>query len=614
LVTYVLPPPLALRPEAHLEEPSWQIVLTDAFLRGAQFGRDLIYTYGPWGFLDIPRGDPRIYPWLFSGRLLFTLALALGASLIAHRGISRPSRRLVFLSAILFLADPILVLPMILFAITLPSRSEKEEAAHPIIHLVAVASALTMWTKFTGFVVVAALAAVLAVEDLRKRRLPVVSLEILASALAFWLVARQSLYNLPAFLRGAFSIASSYSAEMFLPGPAGVVVLVFVLLLIAAIPAAAYVWPRMSWRDWPSLSWTVLVIGLELKEAFVRFDSFHFRMGIIDALLPSVLILLCRAGLFDTEVPRAPRIRVLTEACAAGVVFLCAALTALAFTTPAGSERVRTLVDGLHAVTRLATGHSLSQDYRQQLAEFRRVRPLQDVHGTAAFFPNEQAMLYGNNMAVHLPPLPQAFSAYNAYLSGRNAAFYRGPNRPDFVFFAVAPFDERYPSTSDALSWLALMDCYKPADSPGETLVLRAIPCAPSALEVVQTTTTRAGETVTMNVPGGEAVWVQIDIRMNWIGSIVAALTRSPLTELTVGTIEGKRTFRISTGVAHNGFLLSPLIVDPAAFGRLLTHREIDPYHQVRDLMIVQSGFARRFYEPVIVVRVYRIVNTSFHA
>lgn len=47
LITYVLPPPLPIRAVDDLLDLSWQIIFTDGFLRAAQFGRDIVYTYGP---------------------------------------------------------------------------------------------------------------------------------------------------------------------------------------------------------------------------------------------------------------------------------------------------------------------------------------------------------------------------------------------------------------------------------------------------------------------------------------------------------------------------------------------------------------------------------------
>src|SRR5215469_14339254 len=74
LVFYVLPPPLPIHADKGLVEPSWHVILTNAFLAGAHFGRDVIYTYGPWGFVEVAQGDPRIYPWLVGARLLIALA------------------------------------------------------------------------------------------------------------------------------------------------------------------------------------------------------------------------------------------------------------------------------------------------------------------------------------------------------------------------------------------------------------------------------------------------------------------------------------------------------------------------------------------------------------
>jgi hypothetical protein len=611
LVTYVLPPPLPIRPEAYLVEPSWQLVLTEGFLRGAQFGRDIIYTYGPWGFVDIPRGNPRIYPWLLGARLLIALAFVLGVSLIATRKIRRPAGRFLFVVGIALLSDPVSVLPMILLAAVLCADRERDRAASPIIHIMAIACALTMWIKFTSFVIVGALAAALAVQDLMRRRRPVISVEILAAALAFWLLARQSLLGLPSFLHGALSAAGSYSAEMFLPGPYAELGLVVILILATAAPAAALFYYDRPWYLWPTLSWVALLFFLQLKEAFVRYDPFHIWMGIINALLPCALILVCATGSFNPETSRPPAMRILTRACAAWVVLLSVMFTGMEIRTAAGFERYQALLQNLGGVRRLVAGGSLAADYQAQLERFRHQAPLQKVSGTAEVFPDSQALLYGNGLQARLPPVPQSFGAYNSYLSGQNASFFRGANRPDFVFFEIAPIDTRYPSSADALSWLALMDCYRPSGNSGPYLVLRAAACEDASLDLITETKTRAGQSVAVPAGDGYAVWAQIDLRLNYAGSIVAALARPPQTRLAIHTGTGSGVFSISAETARTGFLLSPLLLDSTAFGRLLAEgkaeERIDPRTEVRDLAIVEPGLAPRFYESAIGVRLYKI-------
>jgi hypothetical protein len=603
LIVYVLPPPLPIRPEAHLFESSWHIVLTDAFLRGAQFGRDIVYTYGPWGFVENPQGDPRIYPWLLGARLLIALAFVLGTTLIAVRRIRHLAARFLFIAWIALLSDPVYVLPVILLAVASFSDRERDRMVTPVVHLLAIACALTMWIKFTSFVTVGALAAALAAQemikrDVIKRRRPLIPLEILAAALGFWLLAGQSLSGLPSFLHGALSTALSYSAEMFLPGPYAELGLVAALLLAIAIPAAVIY--RKLWPLWPSLGWVVLLFFLQLKETFVRYDPFHVWMGIVNALLPCSLLLICVAGFFRPEARR------LTQVCAALAVLLSVAIAARQIRTLAGLERFELLTRNMDAVKALATGGSLSGGYRRQLEKFRSKRPLRAVAGTADFFPDEQAMIYGNSLRVRLPPIPQAFEAYNSYLSGRNAAFYRGPNRPDFVFFDIAPIDNRYPSAADPYSWLALLDCYLPAGNSGRYLVLRAAGCENASLDLIAETRIRAGQTVAVPVGGDYPVWVEIDMRLNWAGSMIAALAHPPETTLAVRTATGWHKFRISTETGQSGFLLSPLLDGPTDFGRLFVEGGIDSQTEVRDLSITRPA---RFYEPEIGLRLYKVLR-----
>ena len=75
LVFYVLPPPARL---AVGLDDSWRALLVELFLHHAQFGKDVIFTYGPWGFLREPMGDPAIFPWLIFGKLVFATAMSFG--------------------------------------------------------------------------------------------------------------------------------------------------------------------------------------------------------------------------------------------------------------------------------------------------------------------------------------------------------------------------------------------------------------------------------------------------------------------------------------------------------------------------------------------------------
>src|SRR6478609_2780438 len=51
-------------------DESWKAFLSYAFLAGKHFGTEVVFTYGPWGFLIYPRSFPELFPWLVLGRLV----------------------------------------------------------------------------------------------------------------------------------------------------------------------------------------------------------------------------------------------------------------------------------------------------------------------------------------------------------------------------------------------------------------------------------------------------------------------------------------------------------------------------------------------------------------
>ena len=59
LVTYVLLPIPAIRPAI---DESWRAFLTWAFEHHKQFGIEVIFTYGPWGFLSGAEGNSQCLP------------------------------------------------------------------------------------------------------------------------------------------------------------------------------------------------------------------------------------------------------------------------------------------------------------------------------------------------------------------------------------------------------------------------------------------------------------------------------------------------------------------------------------------------------------------------
>src|SRR5262245_38171503 len=163
LFVYVLPPPYPIREGV---DPSWQIALSNAFLDGAQFGRDFVFTYGPWGFVAEPRGNPRIYPWLVLIRFLIAAGVASGIALIGVTRIPLRTVRWTWTGALLLLAVPIAVAPMLLFIICTHLKDDQRRVGYFTVGLLVLSCAVVMWTKFTLCIIIIALCCLSAVQDI----------------------------------------------------------------------------------------------------------------------------------------------------------------------------------------------------------------------------------------------------------------------------------------------------------------------------------------------------------------------------------------------------------------------------------------------------------------
>src|ERR1035437_9402851 len=232
LVVYVAPPPALLAPTL---DSSWQASLTEQFLRHAQCGIDLVFTYGPWGFLGEPRGNPAIYPWLAFGRLVLALGLSLGAARVACNRAGSRAVRWFWLALFVILATPAILAPFLLYAVFF----ESDNQPHRGLCLAALvpACALTAHIKLVALPLVAALWVLMLVRELRAgKRFPWVSASLAACYTAFYFMAGQHASSFVPYLRGALSTMSGYGMGMALDGPAVTAIAGAVLCL--AMPAS----------------------------------------------------------------------------------------------------------------------------------------------------------------------------------------------------------------------------------------------------------------------------------------------------------------------------------------------------------------------------------------
>jgi hypothetical protein len=560
-------------PEAKLDA-SWQEMLIYAHAHGMQFGRDLIFTWGPWGFLcsQFHLGRVEAVPilfWQVAGQLLVALALAtLTRSLVLWR-------RIAFVAA--FLAFHWLffdVVYLVLVALIGVSALMKREAA---------LGRLVAWTlvlgflaqfKFTYFVISSA--AVLAAMGYWAARGSWKRVVAIAGGYAFavvaaWVGAGQNLDNLYPYLRRSLEISSGYGDAMgleeswplFLWG-SGLALLFFI-----------FVW--WAWRtvlDRPfalaASGFLTFLLFVVWKESFIRadvvplgghvFGLFSYIL-ILGPVLPGLLFPGRRWHWFDSS------------------FILC--LVAIACVDPdyyARAPRVEweRIYGKAQSLSRLG---ALPQEWQRSFEEASESASLPAVRaavgqGTVDVYNYNTgiALLNGLNLAAR--PVFQSYSAYTPSLEGWNLRFYQSGRGPDFLLWNDEGLDNRYPGQDDAMLVASIPGHYEPLFAEGGYWLFRkrtAVSRDRMERRLILNRTVRLSEEIMLPPQYDEAVWLQADAAPSNLGRLRSLLYKPALINIATTDDTGRHgLWRLVPRVAKDGFLLVPTLASGSDLDALM--------------------------------------------
>jgi hypothetical protein len=570
-------------------DPSWQLVLNHAAGTDWVFGRDLVYTYGPWGWLTTLYYFADTFAARLTWELLFKAVAALLIVAVAST-LSWP-RRLGFLAAALVL--PALfqdTLPMLLIAgLTL-------WAAHtrPCSALLCLAGALVGFLalqKFTYLLMIAGGGACVAAQLLIQRRWKHIAALASGTCGAFllgWLAAGQPLDALPAFLRHSSVISSGYTDAMFLDETATV----FWFGFASAVLFLSLVWDSPGWRNLP-LALALTGFGfIAWKLGFVRADG--HTLGFF---FPLVF-----AGLAAPWINRVANWRRTALSCALTLTALTGAIVANPEIPGAADRAVRQ-----HLVGKAKALFKLDRLYGyvdRAVADLRTENDLpttRSVVGDSSIdqFGYEQAVILLNGFNYRPRPVFQSFLAYSEPLAELNASADRSPRAPDFTLARLQTIDRRYPAFDDAQLLPRLITDHTYVRSEKNFVLLRRnsteLPLSRTPLASGEFRLDGTEQTIPAH---DRALWAVIDVRPSWLGALRRLLYKPPEVALIVRDASGaEHRFRLIVPAARSGFLLSPLLRDTADFEKLVSRRDASAVRSFR--LEIPNGAAKYFHARV---------------
>ncbi|UXI69216.1 hypothetical protein [Tahibacter amnicola] len=587
-------------------DPSWTVVLAWAFENKLRWGQDIVFTYGPLGFLHpIASYFPAAYGEFVAGQVIVGL---LGAFVAAQFfGLLNWAERLLlvvvaYLQIVVLCADPLWI---IIFSYSLFTTQRLcETAASPVrlgslIVATAVYAAITTAIKVSLFPLAllwwAGATLMLAV----RRRVGLAGLSLAGfplATLAVWLVAGQTLSDLPRHLQLSFNISAEYGHAMSAFAP--LLTEVYGLALLGTIGVLLLM---QLWRSRTSLSAaiTVLFFGaatfLAWRAGYTRADGHTMAFSCVVSGLAVAI------AAFPKQ-----RSAALYAVCAvlalAGVPMLVTAWNPTGILTP------RQLVDIAPAHVRSVARQLRNlaptvQNFEQSLEADRKRLDLpqtRQVVGTSTIdlVGWQQGVLLLNRLNYRPRPIFQSYAAYSPVLARVNEAHFTGPMAPQFVLLPFSQIDTHYPTSEDPLTFLALLRGYQPAHVEGGYLLLKRtagdIP-AFAAIDAVSFRSSTLGTWV--DVPAAESGTVlSLRARPSALGRAFAFLVREPSWRLEVQLDNSEtHTFRIVRTAAEAGFLLDPFVNSLDDYARLFIG---DPLPRVRRFRLIpQSDVLSALYQ-----------------
>jgi hypothetical protein len=576
-----------------------------AAVDGLDFGTDIVFTYGPLGFL---KSYFVFEPWPSRLATLYGLALHLALSL-SLVWVARRSFPLVlavlfaFVGAALMRGDitgvavrddaGVVVLALVWCVVALGTDAPSWTRRLLVFGGGPYAALEILGKLSTGLMVLALVAiGVLAIEEDRRRNVTILATTFAASLAALWFAAGQSLGNFDNFVISAMQTISGYSSGAVFDWNSRQ----YDYFLAPAVIAltAAICW--YSTRQLPSRQ---RVAGLVIfaviafaawKVGFVAHEPFH--MGTFFGMMLGT----CLA--FAFWLPPRREIRIGAAIAITGVIAASYTNTFPGFPISAemeptygptgwtpnpvvtvrnGAETLATIVDTSRLADQIAQSRA---DLRADYGLDRRTLELVDEHAVH-IDPSEVAAAWAYRLDWHPLPSFQPYSAWTPELDEQNAEAIASPDGPERILRQNLNALGRYPGWESPAAMIEMLCNFRPLRTTSSWQVLERIPdrCGePKPLETV--TGTFSAPILVPKPPRDSVVFGRVQgVQISGREDAKTFLERARHRQVAFDTVSGEPASTLTTppydgrfvfipGTAENGlvFRASPGVDYPDPF------------------------------------------------
>jgi len=558
-------------------DASWMMAMNQGVAQGLVFGREIVFTFGPYSSVYTEVYNPATDRLMLGGTIYLGLNYAV-LLLLVGKGENKFKVLLygIFLACLMDSRDALLftyplILSLVVYRTTLPDEHAWKLSLTkgflfglallfaPLGLLVLVKGSLLPLCGIIEFFCIAILCI--------RKQWTVAGLAAIIPAIScgfFWRVSGGPISALPRYFLSSREFISGYTEAMAAPGDVWECVLyVFAAILIFAIIFLAARGPKTS-TCFLGASFA-LFLFTAFKAGFVRHDAWH-SVTAGSSLLAAALLLMFVLDLKPSLFPLAMAMLVWTYIGHGTVQTTAGDISANLRTTYTRNIR------GLRA--RVSHSGDIRRYYDQNVAWIEKMFPIPQLPGTTDIYSYNQAWLLASENTWSPRPVTQSYAVFTPELAELNLHHLQGPNAPDNILIRIEPIDSRLPSLEDGLSWPTLINNYsfqeffQKLDKDAAYLHKRTTVTENSSTAVndYYSADHIFGEEVTLP-DSSDPLFARIEIAPTFPGKVWSALFKPPQLHIRMRTRDGKLTnYRVISGMMKTDFLITPLVRNTEEF------------------------------------------------
>lgn len=424
-------------------DSSWVFALNYIFAHGIQFGKDVIFTYGPLGFAFRPEAQSNnilIALIVISALKLGFIFSILKLTFLTHHSSTLPRKIFSFsIAMLLILMSDLDTLPFFLVVILVLCHFETKKASYAVI--AAMVAGLSLLIKINiglaPALVIAVYAVFVDISEKRLKMIPILFFSLIFGFLASWFSIYDNLLGIGKYLYGSAQFAIGQSESMSLPTNNNWFLILSSFLCFVSVPL--FLKDKRAYLLYaiiliPYYSFFKYCFGRETHlslSLFLTLQMYFFLLLILYikkikpialSIMFSALVLFglntYRLGymLFTPDPPTAPQSWFIGYIPSASNSF--AAFKKLVFHRAEFEQQVK------KASAMVLQVNKLSPDWLQEIG-----------NKTIDIYPFELSYAAANNINWTPRPVLQSFTAFTPYLDQLDARFYSGVNAPEFLLW-----------------------------------------------------------------------------------------------------------------------------------------------------------------------------------